>query len=722
MSNDLNILRCSTTTNLVLNLKNKLAELEVDSDEITEILVELADINYALDSSSIVAITDIKGTILNVNDTFCEISKYSREELIGKTHAILKSGHHSDDFYRQMWKTIIEGIIWEGEVKNRAKDGTYYWLKTVIFPLLNDTGKPYEFIAVRTDITESKLYENQLRKLLENDFCQVMRSLDNFVFKLKECEVNGFVFTLIAGKLAKELNFIESKHVHKSLSELLPEDVYEKLLKPVVKTLNGETSKFELRFQNKNLFVTLSPVYLDDEVTEIVGSMTDITELRNSELVVKHMAYHDSLTDLPNRRMLDSELSELLLEAEKTNHNIAVLFIDLDHFKHINDTLGHTVGDYILIMVAHRLKKAKFENIGYYHLYHFAGDEFVFVLYDFHENIVKMACDYLLKTFESPFLYKHYDIHLKISIGISLYPQSGETQEDLLKNADIALYSAKDGGRNTYMFYTPEMNAFLQNRLQIENDLRKALAIDNQLELYYQPQVDIQTGAIVAVEALIRWSHPEKGMILPLDFIGVAEDTGLIIPLGNWVLKEACTQVKKWHNQGFSTLRISVNIATKHFKEPRFIEDMEKVLAETDLAPHLLELEITENSLLDNSKAIFNTLTSIRKLGVQIAIDDFGTGYSSLSYLKSFPITTLKIDQSFVYELPTNNGDRAIVSSIINLAHNLGLRVIAEGVENKEALAFLKQEKCDEMQGYYFSKPIPATELKNLLGKHSLKG
>ncbi|WNF36004.1 EAL domain-containing protein [Bacillaceae bacterium IKA-2] len=560
--------------------------------------------------------------------------------------------------------------------------------------------------------------DSKNRELFENDFGQVMKSLDNFVFKLKKCEVNGCVFTLITGKLAKELNLIESKHLHKSLSKLLPEDVYEKLLKPVAKTLNGESCRCELKFQNKNLFVTLAPLYLGDEITEIVGSMTDITDLRTSELIVEHMAYHDSLTDLPNRRALDRDLSQLIIEANLANKNVAVVLLDLDHFKHINDTLGHTVGDYILIMAAHRLQKVNLKNIGYYNLYHFGGDEFVFILYDIDENIAKMACDYVLKIFESPFLYKNYDIHLQISMGISQYPLSGDTQEDLLKNADIALSSAKADGRNTYKFYTPVMNALLLRKLQIENDLRKALAVDDQLQLYYQPQVNIETGEIVAVEALIRWRLPGSGMISPLDFIGVAEKTGLIIPLGNWVLKEACTQVKKWHNQGFSTLRMSINISTKHFKEPRFIKDITKILAEIDLAPHLLELEITENSLLDNTIEIGNTLTSIRDLGVQIAIDDFGTGFSSLSYLKTFPITTLKIDQSFVYELPVNKGDRAIVSSIINLAHNLGLRVIAEGVETEAALAFLHQEKCDEIQGYFFSKPIPANELENLLAKH----
>lgn len=707
-----------TIEDLVSKLKNELAKQEVNNEELAEILAKLTDLSIVLDRSSIIVITDHKGFILSVNDTACEISKYSREELIGKTHTMLKSGHHSDDFYRQMWKTIIEGDIWKGEIKNRAKDGTYYWVKTTIFPFLDNAGKPYKFIAVRTDITEGKLFESQLRELLKNDFGQVMRSLDNFVFKLKKITMNDFIFTLIAGKLAKELNFLESVHLHKSIFELLPKDALEKLTKPVVKTFNGESNKFELRLQQKNLFVTLAPLYLGDEIIEIVGSMTDITDLRNSELIVEHMAYHDSLTDLPNRRKLDCDLSQQVAEAKQTYKNVAVLFIDLDHFKHINDTLGHPVGDYILIMAAHRLQKAEFEKIGHYSLYHLGGDEFVFILYDFDENIAKMACDYLLKIFESPFLYKNYDLHLQISMGISLYPLSGDTPEDLLKNADIALFSAKDDGRNTYKFYTTEMNDSLVKKLQIENDLRKALALGNQLQLYYQPQVDMQTNEIVAVEALIRWFHPEKGMIPPLDFIGVAENTGLIIPLGNWVLKEACTQVKKWHNQGFSTLRMSINISTKHFKEPRFIKDMTKVLAETDLAPHLLELEITENSLLDNTTEIGNTLTRIRELGVQIAIDDFGTGFSSLSYLKTFPITTLKIDQSFVYELPANKGDRAIVSSIINLAHNLGLRVIAEGVENKEALAFLQQEKCDEIQGYYFSRPIPANELKSLLEKH----
>ncbi|MFN7250698.1 MAG: EAL domain-containing protein [Anaerobacillus sp.] len=706
-------------TSLISELREQLINLQLNNEEVLAILDDLTDICNALDQSTIVTITDKRGIILSVNDTFCQVSKYTREELVGKSHTLLKSGYHTDEFFKQMWTTITSGDVWEGEVKNRAKDGSEYWVKTVIFPLKDEHGVPFKFISVRTDITEGKLYEDKVRELLKNDFVQVMQSLDNFVFKLEKCQDNSFVFTLIAGKLAKELGIDETEHLHKAVIDIFPEDIYKRLLKPVEETFNGGTSKFEVRYNKKYLFVTLSPFYREGLVREIVGSVSDISDLKNSELIVEHMAYHDSLTDLPNRRVLDKDLSYLLSEAGEVNKQIAVLFIDLDHFKRINDTLGHAVGDYILIMAAHRLQKLNIRNYAKSsRLYHLGGDEFVFVLDDISEESVQKVCEFLIKVFESPFLYKQADIHLKVSIGVAVYPSGGETPEDLVKNCDIALFAAKDKGRNTYLFYDSWMNESLVRKLKIENDLRKALEIGEQLQLFYQPQLDIRKNKIVGLEALIRWFHPEKGYIPPLDFIQVAEDCGLIIPLGDWVLKEACTQLKKWHDQGHSNLRVSVNIATKHFQHPSFVSDVTKILEGVALSPKSLELEITENSLLDSTKSTISTLEAIKELGIQIAIDDFGTGYSSLSYLKKFPISTLKIDQTFVYELPENDGDRAIVSSIINLAHNLGLRVVAEGVENLEVLHYLQAENCDEMQGYYFSRPIPADDVKNFLEKH----
>lgn len=695
--------------------------LQLNQSEVSLILEDLTDLCTVIDRSTIIAITDRRGTIVSVNDKFCEISKYAREELIGKNHSILKSGYHSLEFYQDMWQTIVSGNVWEGEVKNLAKDGNYYWVKTTIYPLLDQSGAPYKFIAIRTDITEGKLYEDKIRELLKNDFVQVMQSLDNLVFKLKKQSENEFAFSLIAGKLAGELGLSEELHLHQSISEILPDEMLKKLLVPVEETFLGVTKNFELQFKRKHLFITFSPFYRDGEVKEIVGTVSDITDLKNSELIVEHMAYHDSLTDLPNRRVLDKDLTNLIGEAQESNKQVSVLFIDLDHFKRINDTLGHHVGDYVLIMAAHRLQKVNIRKfVERYTLYHLGGDEFVFVLYDIDEDKTREVSQYLLSVFESPFLYKQADIHLKISIGVSLYPFGGETPEDLVKNCDIALFAAKDIGRNTYLFYNSEMNETLVNKLSIENDLRKALVSEDQLQLFYQPQLDLDKKQIVGFEALIRWFHPEKGYIPPLDFIQVAEDCGLIIPLGEWVLKAACTQLKEWQRHGFADLRVSVNIATKHFQHPSFISDVVKILGDVQLSPKSLELEITENSLLDSTKSTIDTLTRINDLGIRIAIDDFGTGYSSLSYLKNFPISTLKIDQTFVYDLPGNNGDRAIVSSIVNLAHNLGMRVVAEGVENKEALLYLQEEKCDEMQGYFFSRPLPAGKVQEFMEKHTL--
>ncbi|WP_179295617.1 sensor domain-containing protein [Bacillus sp. FJAT-45350] len=677
------------------------------------LLNELEDYILALDNSSILAVTDTCGIIIDVNETFSEISKYTREELIGQKHSLLKSGYHSNEFYKNLWDTISSGEVWEGEIKNKAKDGSYYWVKTKIYPFFNENGVPYKYISVRSDITRGKRYEERLRTALKNDFTTIVKSLQNFVFKVKKNSDGKFIFTLFEGKLAEEIGLNTKIVFSKTPFEILHKELAEQLNLSIEQAYLGESVRFENSFKGRFFHTTLSPIKKGEEVVSVVGSVSDISDLKKSELKIKHMAYHNQLTNLPNRQMFDEDLVGSLESVRKFKQSMSIVMLDLDHFKHINDSSGHSVGDAILLKIAKRLEQIDFLKlkVGQSAVYHLGGDEFIILLQEFKQKDIDKIVKNILSVFEVPFTYKDIEFYLSVSAGVSMYPLNGDSAEELLKNADTALFEAKYNGRNTYRLYSPEMNKNLLKKLQIETELRKALTKEDEFVLFYQPQIDLQSNKIVGVEALIRWIHPTRGFVSPGEFIPVAEDTGLVIPLGEWVLKRACQQMKQWKTDGIQDIKVSVNIATSHFQRPDFVEMILRVLKETGLESRSLELEITENSLMENTESSAKVLKRLKEVGIDISIDDFGTGYSSLGYLKSFPITTLKIDQSFVRDLVKDSDDRAIVTTIINLAKNLRMKVIAEGVETEETLQFLRSEGCHEMQGYLFSKPLQEEDL-----------
>ncbi len=711
MNREINSYANTSLVNLLLELKQHFGDDLKDLVGI-EILNNLSDLVSAIDYSLVITVCDPNGKITSVNQKFSEISKFSKEELIGKDHRIVNSGYHSKQFFQQLWKTIKSGQVWEGEICNKAKDGTIYWLKTVVIPIFDSQQTIKKFISIRTDVTSGKHYESQLRQVLKNDYKEIMKNLDSFVFKVKRSNDKGFIFTFVAGKLADQLGFQEENVISKPIQEILPIEILTKFRGYVNSSWEGLTTKLELPYLDKQLLVTLSPSFKNGKVNEVIGVANDITEVKMSELAVKHMAYHDSLTNLPNRRKLDQDLSLYVKQAKIHGKSVGIAFIDFDHFKHINDTLGHSVGDQVLKMAANRLEQIAFGSvISESNLYHLGGDEFVFVFYGMQEDDVTFTCKCLLEQFETSFLLNHIEFHLRLSIGFNMYPKGGQSPEDLLKNADNAMFVAKESGRNTFKVFTPEMKQRLESKFNIENDLRKAIISRDQFTLHFQPQIDSKTGNVIGFEALIRWNHPEKGFMSPLEFIQVAEDTGLIIPIGEWVVEEACCQLKRWQDKFSSRLRMSVNISTRQFLHPQFAQTVKMILDKTKIDPKHLELEITESSLMENTEATASTLTSLRDLGITIAIDDFGTGYSSLSYLKKFPINTLKIDQTFVADLPEDKGDQAIVSTIISLARNFGLKVIAEGVETRDAKHYLQENHCDGMQGYFFSRPLPADEI-----------
>lgn len=450
---------------------------------------------------------------------------------------------------------------------------------------------------------------------------------------------------------------------------------------------------------------------LGASLNQMTEELLDVSKRRELEETIRHQAYHDALTDLPNRALFKDRLSVALAQARRSEQMYAVMFLDLDRFKVVNDTAGHAEGDRLLKIVADHLKSLMREGDSVARV---GGDEFTVLL-----EITKMEyaisiAERILRSFQEPRQLGGHEFRITVSIGITVFPGHGGDAETLLRNADIAMYRAKEEGRNNYQIYTPAMNALLLERLAVESDLRHALERE-EFVLYYQPQVDMKTRRITGLEALVRWEHPRRGLVPPMEFIPLAEETGLIAPLGEWVLRTACRQNKAWQDAGLPPMRVAVNLSARQFEQPGLARAIAHVLSETGLAPQYLELEITESTAMRNVDYTAGMLRELKEMGVRIAIDDFGTGHSSLGYLKRFPVDMLKIDQSFVRDLPADEHDATLASGIIAMAHELKLEVIAEGVETEEQFAFLQRQRCDEMQGYLFSKPVPTGEFERML-------
>lgn len=574
-----------------LTIFRDITELKQTENYYYHIFKELNDMKLALDISSIVEITDHNGVILYVNEKFSEISQYSAEEVVGKTHRLLKSGHHSREFYKNLWDTILRGKVWDGQVKNRAKDGSHYWVQTLIIPFINSKGEPYQFITIRNNITDRKEAEKEIRFL----------------------------------------------------------------------------------------------------------------------------ATHDHLTHLSNRRNFEVELQKAINREEK----VAVFFIDLDRFKYINDSLGHSSGDHLIKLVAQRLRELVDRDCI---ISRQGGDEFTILMkYEDIETILKVARN-LIEGIKLPFIVEHIEIFTTCSIGISLYPEHGDDIETLIKNADIAMYWTKDNGKDDFSIYQDHMKERSDKIMRMELDLRKAIE-NKELILHYQPKIHLGNDEIIGCEALIRWIHPNRGMISPAEFIPLAEETGLINEIGEWVLEEACRQNKRWHEAGFSNLIVAVNMSAYQFKQPNVVGAIERILSETKLEARFLELEITESISMLAEKDIIEKLYELKKVGVSIAIDDFGTGYSSLKYLDKLPVDTLKIDKSFIDRIGEFDYHRSsfMTNAIISLAKSLNLQVVAEGIETEEQVNYLKNNQCEIGQGYFFSRPLPPDLLKDFLILHGNK-
>nr|WP_315249615.1 EAL domain-containing protein [uncultured Duganella sp.] len=520
-------------------------------------------------------------------------------------------------------------------------------------------------------------------------------------------------------KLQDIVGYSEEELRGMHLSDLVaPEDWH--IDAPLLRALADgelETSAREKRYLRKDgrqvwVKTTVTNMQPDGSAATLVAVIEDISQRKQFEEELMHLARHDALTGLANRTLLLDRVAQAIAQARRSGNQVAMLFLDLDRFKTINDSLGHDAGDRVVVEVGRRLKHAVRDADT---VARFGGDEFIVLLPELpNEDIAAGLAQKILNALFEPMLIQGHELAPACSVGISLYPRDGADGKTLLKNADAALYQAKAMGRGNYQFYSEEMNARTLDRLTLESGLRHAVE-RGELQLKYQPQIDLASGNIVGAEALLRWHPAGQPLVMPDAFISIAEETGLIVPIGEWVLRTACAQQVAWRSAGLPALRMAVNLSARQFRQAGLDAMVARVLEETDCRADALELEITESVLMDRADAAAVTLQRLSDMGVQLAIDDFGTGYSSLSYLKRFPINALKIDRTFVSDISSDADDGAIAGAVIALAHSMGLTVVAEGVETSQQRDFLRQLKCDQAQGFYFSQPMPAAALEHLL-------
>ena len=621
--------------------------------------------------------------------------------------------HQEDrEFVMLAWQGALDGGLYEIEHRILA-NGKLKWVQEIAELDFDEHGQAIAAIGTVRDISVLKAAEKRLHlsaKVFDNSGEGIMiTDADTRIIAINRAfsEMTGYSEAELIGK--DPSFFASGKHDANFYREMWG-------------TINKEGHwQGEVWDRHKNW--RISPKWMtvtavrdaSGELTNYIAISTDISERKEAEKHINRLAYYDVLTNLPNRTLLHDRLDQMLAAAHRDNHKFALMFIDLDRFKYVNDSMGHATGDKLLQTVAQRLLECVREGDTVSRI---GGDEFVVLL---RETIAEGAAHVAGKILNSLVVacdIEGMQISTYASIGISIYPDDANDADTLIKNADLAMYRAKDEGRNNFQFYTPEMNLRADRLFSMEKDLRLALE-RKEFSLYYQPQVDWASGTVCGAEALLRWKHPEKGFIPPSEFIPVAEETGQIIDIGEWVLRTACAQLSIWRQQGMPVFPVSVNLSIRQLRQPDLAQIVESLLEEMGLQPNDIELELTEGIMMDDTPAAMTFLTQMHELGVRLSIDDFGTGFSSLSYLKNLPLDRLKIDQSFVRDIGTDVSDAAIVHSIISLGHRLKLSVIAEGVESLEQLDFLRVRGCDEIQGYYFSRPLPVDEFVSFIKSRS---
>lgn len=654
------------------------------------------------------------------------LTGYDPDDLLLNNRVSYESITHPDDRPRvreEMRSGLTLSNRFDCEYRILHASGEIRWVWERGAGILDERGDIVAIEGFIQDITDRK------------ESHQALREAERRYYNLFENAIEGVFRTTLDGKyidanpaLARIYGFASPAEMMESLHDISNQlyvqaerrDEFIGLIKA-----HGTVSAFESQVYRKNgeviwISENARAVYDDREVLVCYeGTVEDITERKLYQTRIEQQANYDTLTGLANRSLLNDRLIRAIHAANSYGTRLAVVFIDLDRFKYINDGLGHHVGDELLRAMAERLKAAVREGDTVARL---GGDEFVLLINGHGDpETVATVLERMLSEISQPWTIPQGDFNVTCSIGVALYPDDGTCADTLLKHADSAMYRAKDKGRNNFQFFTAELNALITERLELENKLRRALERE-QFTLQYQPRVDMRTRNIIGVEALLRWTLPEQGSVAPSRFIPVAEEIGLIVPIGKWVLRTACEQAQAWRRLGLQEIIMSVNVSARQFRQDSLVTTIAEALRETGLEPRCLEIEITESTVMHDAAQFISMLGELNDLGVQIALDDFGTGYSSLSYLKRFPVDRLKVDRSFVQDIATDADDATIVRTIIALGHNLGLKVVAEGVENEQQTQFLCENSCDELQGFYFGRPMNATELAALLPRECAPG
>ncbi len=598
------------------------------------------------------------------------------------------------------------GALYDVEYRSRAKTGGYRWFNSRGQAAWDASGRATYMAGVVHDITSHREAEERVQKIfhLSPTATSISMLEDGRLLDVNEafCALFGYTRDELVGHSMLELGLITDLEARAELAHRFRSE----------RRLRGYELQVCLRSgELRNVLVSAEMMDFMGERRGLV-TINDVTDRKRYEARIEYLANHDELTGLPNRGLMRDRAAQAVAQARRTGGQLAVMFLDLDRFKVINDGYGHPFGDALLKQTANRLKSLMREGDT---VARHGGDEFLILL----PNLRRMADAYvvaqkILDSFEAPIAFDGIEAHVNTSIGVALFPQDGQDVDTLITNADVAMYRSKELGGAVYQFFNVDMSRESHRRVQLEKHLRVALA-HHELDIEYQPRVDIVTGRMTGCEALVRWNHPAMGSISPTQFIPVAEESGLIVPIGDWVLHTACAQNKAWQDAGLAPVAVAVNLSARQFLRQDVVAWVMRTLEATGLAPRMLELELTESLIAEDPDKVASTIKQLRAEGVRFSIDDFGTGYSSLSYLKRFPVDFLKIDQSFVKNVGSASDDEAISLAVISLAHSLRLKVIAEGVETVEQRDFLRAHGCDEIQGYYFSRPLPAAQLAETL-------
>lgn len=668
-------------------------------------LSKLLAFQSALSQKAIISVTDRHGNIEEVNDLFCRVSQYSRQELIGQNHRIINSGYHPPEFFPEMWRAIRGGRVWTNDVCNRAKDGTIYWVDTTVVPIFDRDGQINQYLSVRYDVTARRYEQEALRESeIYLKRAQAVAkvgswSLDLTTNQLRWSDETYRIFGMQVGAPLSYDVFLAQVHPD-DRSQV--DEAWRLALKGGDYNIEHRISVGgELRYVCEKADIEFDS---SGRALRAIGTVHDITEQKSAEARLLWQAQYDTLTELPNRRLFQDRLEHSLNSRKRDGRTGAVLMIDLDHFKNVNDSLGHKAGDDILVAAARRLKECvRAEDT----VARFGGDEFLVLLDNIEAEHASLVAEKIQKALVRPFEVEQRELHLGSSIGICIFPTDGETVDEILLFADAAMYAAKHAGRKAVCFYSPSINEKLQEKVSLVEELHAAL-VENQLGLVFQPIVDLRSNVLGKCEALIRWHHPTKGVLNPGQFIPVAETYGLMPEIEALVIESVVRQSEQWKSEGIQ-VQISINISAEYLRSDEQVACLTDLLQKHQVNNSKFILEITESHLMRDEGAQFARVARLVEAGAEIAIDDFGTGYSSLSYLTRLPAKYLKIDRSFIVNLNSPLQQR-LVRSVIGIAHDVGMQVVAEGVETKEQLDLLLEYECDYAQGYLFARPLGAAD------------